>query len=519
MSHRERSGAGSGVVFGPYRLDADEGCLWRRNNRIRLSTTDSAILAYLVSRAGRLVTRDDLLGALWPGVAVTPGVVKVRVRRLRRTLGDRVDRPRFIETVRGRGYRFIARVSTRSYVSSELEAAGAKRDVLRHLCRAARNAIRRRAPHEAIAVARRALCLLSSLTDAGERAGAEQELRITLGRLELARRACDAPEIITNYARLRELCDERPSDPSFLPGLVALARFELNRADVRTAHDLATRVHQLAQQGRHRDLAGAHTLLGAIEFNAGRLVSAEQHFARALALYDAPQSQALATAYGEHIEVPVQAYRALVLWHRGFPQRALQASRAAVATARGLGLPAPMAFALGMAAWLHRLRGEAVAAGRLAAQLRDLATVEGFPFWLAQATFELGWARAARGDTDEGRALMQDGLQQYRATGARLYEVGDRVAFLEVVPDAIAEHGASIDELIAAIARSGQLYHESTLHRLKAEWLLQRGDDDAATISFERAIAVAAAQAARPLEHRARAGLNSIRARRRLVPR
>ena len=106
MSHRERSGTGGGVVFGPYRLDADEGCLWRRNKRIRLSTTDSAILAYLVSRAGRLVTRDDLLGALWPGVAVTPGVVKVRVRRLRRTLGDRVDRPRFIETVRGRGYRF-----------------------------------------------------------------------------------------------------------------------------------------------------------------------------------------------------------------------------------------------------------------------------------------------------------------------------------------------------------------------------------------------------------------------------
>ena len=514
MRQRERLSARGGIAFAPYRLDAREGCLWRGNKRIPLSTTDGAILAYLVSRAGRLVTRDELLAALWPGVAVTPGVVKVRVRRLRRTLGDRVTRPRFIETVHGRGYRFIGSVGQ----TGELEAASAERDTVRHLCRAARNAIRRRAPHEAIAVARRALPLLSSLTDAGERAAAEHELRITLGRLELVRRACNPPEVVANYARLRVLCDERPNDASVLPGLVALVRFELNRAEIRTAYELATRVHQLAEQGRHHDLAGAHTLLGAVEFNAGRLASADEHLARALSLYDAPQSHALGTAYGENVEVPLQGYRALVLWHRGFPQRALQASRAALATARELGLPAPMAFALGIAAWLHRLRGEAEAAGGFATQLRAFATDAGFPFWLAQATFELGWAVAARGDTEEGRALMQDGLQQYRATGARLYEVGDHVAWLEAIPAAIAEHGAAVDELITSVTRTGQLYHASALHRLRGEWLLQRRDDAAATASFERAIAIAAAQGARPLERRARAALHRARSRH-LVPR
>jgi DNA-binding winged helix-turn-helix (wHTH) protein len=520
-------GAGGTIAFAPYRLDAQEGCLWRGNKRIPLSATDSAILAYLVSRAGRLVTRDELLAALWSGVAVTPGVVKVRVRRLRRTLGDRVMRPRFIETVHGRGYRFIAlvgkpsspdvprRQARRDFVArtADVDPANAQRDMLRHLCRAARNAIRRRAPHEAIAVARRALPLLPSLTDPGERADTEQELRVTLGRLELVRRECDAPGVAENYARLRALCDERPGDPSSLPGLVALARFELNRAEVRTAQELAARVHELAQQGRHRDLAGAHTLLAAAHFNAGRLASAEEHLARALLLRDAAQSQALATAYGENVEVPVHAYRALVLWHRGFPQRALQACRVALVRARGLALPAPMTFALGMAAWLHRLRGEADAARGYATQLRVLATDEGFPFWVAQASFELGWAVAARGDTEKGRALMQDGLAQYCATGARLYDVGDRVALLEVIPGAIAEHGATIDELITSVMRTGQLYHESTLHRLKAEWLLQRGDDDAATSSFERAIAVAAAQGARPLERLARAGLYRLRTR------
>jgi DNA-binding winged helix-turn-helix (wHTH) protein/tetratricopeptide (TPR) repeat protein len=522
--------AGTRIAFTPFRLDPQESCLWRRNKRIPLSATDTAILAYLVSRAGRLVTRDELLAALWPDVAVTPGVVKVRVRRLRRTLGDRAARPRFIETVHGRGYRFIARISEPSSVPSDLPVRGAGRDsaghpggshaasvdgdTLRHLCRAARNAIRRRAPHEAIAIAHRALPLLSSLTDAGERAAAEQELRITLGRLELVRRACNAPEVAANYARLRALCDERPEDPSVLPGLVSLARFELHRAEIRTAQELAARVHRLAERGRHRDFAGAHTLLGAVEFNAGRLASADAHLARALSLYDAEQSHALGTAYGENVEVPLQGYRAVVLWYRGFPQRALQASRTALATARALGLPAPMAFALGMAAWLHRLRGEADVAGAFATELGAVASDAGFPFWLAQATFERGWAVAARGDTDEGRALMQDGLDRYRATGARLYEVGDHVALLDVVAGASAEHGAAIDELITSVARTGQLHDESALHRLRAEWLLRRGDDEAATASFERAIAVAAAQGAKPLERRARAGLHRIRPRR-----
>jgi DNA-binding winged helix-turn-helix (wHTH) protein len=493
-----------GIAFPPYRFDVQEGCLWKGRKRVPLSGTDSAILGYLVLRPHRLVTRDELLRALWPGIAVTPGVVKVRVRRLRRTLGDRIRRPRFIETVHGRGYRFIANVGR----TPRREPGSAQGDSLRHLCRVARNAIRRRSPQEAIAVARRALPLLPSLRDAGERASVEQELRTMLGRLELVRCRSDAPEAVANYARLRQLCDVRPADPSFLPGLVALTRFELNRAEIHDAHALAMQVHQLAEESRQRDLAGAHVLLGAVDFNAGRLVSAEEHFAQARTLYDAAQSDALATAYGENVEVPLEAYRALVLWHRGFPRRALQASRAALASARALRLAAPMAFALGMATWLHRLGGQTAAAQRFATQLHRLATDEGFPVWAAQATFERGWAIAARGNAHDGRALMQDGLEQYRATGARLYEIGDRIALLEIAHGAIEEDAATIDELITAVNRTGQRHHEPALHCLKGDWLLQRGHEAEAAASFERAIAVAIAQGATSLERRARVALS-----------
>ena len=71
-----------------------------------------AVLCCLVTQAGQLVTKDALLEAVWPETVVSEAVVTVAMRTLRRVLGDQARTPRFIETVHGRGYRFIAPVST-----------------------------------------------------------------------------------------------------------------------------------------------------------------------------------------------------------------------------------------------------------------------------------------------------------------------------------------------------------------------------------------------------------------------
>ena len=71
-----------------------------------------AVLCCLVTQAGQLVTKDALLEAVWPETVVSEAVVTVAMRTLRRVLGDQAHTPRFIETVHGRGYRFIAPVST-----------------------------------------------------------------------------------------------------------------------------------------------------------------------------------------------------------------------------------------------------------------------------------------------------------------------------------------------------------------------------------------------------------------------
>jgi hypothetical protein len=67
-------------------------------------------LRYLVAHAGRLVTQEELLDAIWPGVYVQPEVLQRHMFEIRSVLGDNPKNPGYIETLPRRGYRFIARV-------------------------------------------------------------------------------------------------------------------------------------------------------------------------------------------------------------------------------------------------------------------------------------------------------------------------------------------------------------------------------------------------------------------------
>jgi DNA-binding winged helix-turn-helix (wHTH) protein len=104
------------MEFAGFRLDTINLCLWRRGNvgedeRTALTPKAFDVLRYLVEHAGRLVTQDEILSALWPQSYVNPEVLKRHVLEVRKALGDDPRNPRFIETMQRRGYRFIAPVS------------------------------------------------------------------------------------------------------------------------------------------------------------------------------------------------------------------------------------------------------------------------------------------------------------------------------------------------------------------------------------------------------------------------
>jgi len=104
--------------FHAFRLDTANQCLWRGQERVSIPPKPYDMLRYLVQNPGRLVTHDELLEKLWPETYVNPELIRKYILDIRKVLGDRPDKPEFIETVTKRGYRFIAPVTDESAAES-----------------------------------------------------------------------------------------------------------------------------------------------------------------------------------------------------------------------------------------------------------------------------------------------------------------------------------------------------------------------------------------------------------------
>src|SRR6266849_9716904 len=106
-------GANSGTLrFGAFEADLRSGELRKDGIKVKLEGQPFQVLAALLERPGQLVTREELQKDLWPDetfVDFEQGI-NAAVKRLRVALEDSADKPRFIETLPRRGYRFIARV-------------------------------------------------------------------------------------------------------------------------------------------------------------------------------------------------------------------------------------------------------------------------------------------------------------------------------------------------------------------------------------------------------------------------
>jgi Tol biopolymer transport system component/DNA-binding winged helix-turn-helix (wHTH) protein len=96
--------------FGEYCLSADDRMLLRGKERVDVSPRVMSLLLVLVENAGRLVSKETLMGRVWSDSFVEEGNLNRTVSRLRKVLGEKPDENRFIETVPRVGYRFVADV-------------------------------------------------------------------------------------------------------------------------------------------------------------------------------------------------------------------------------------------------------------------------------------------------------------------------------------------------------------------------------------------------------------------------
>ncbi len=97
--------------FKDFRLDFTEKTLQGRNGVIPLTPKVFETLCVLVENAGHLIEKDELMQKLWQDRFVEESNLTFNIKMLRKALGDNAQKPRFIETVQSRGYRFIAKVS------------------------------------------------------------------------------------------------------------------------------------------------------------------------------------------------------------------------------------------------------------------------------------------------------------------------------------------------------------------------------------------------------------------------
>jgi len=111
--------------FDGFEVDLRSGEVWKHGVRVRLQDQPFQVLRVLLERRGEIVTRDELKQMLWPAdmfVDFDDGL-NTAVKKIRDLLGDSAERPRYIETIPRRGYRFVGPAELSSSVHATVTVA------------------------------------------------------------------------------------------------------------------------------------------------------------------------------------------------------------------------------------------------------------------------------------------------------------------------------------------------------------------------------------------------------------
>src|SRR5262249_18533655 len=135
--------------------------------------------------------------------------------------------------------------------------------------------------------------------------------------------------------------------------------------------------------------------------------------------------------YGEDSGVVCHSRAAWALWLLGYPAQALAHTHEAKMLAQQVAHPFSLGYVLSCAAVFHQYRRDVHDTQADATAAIDLATAQGFPYWIALSSILRGWALTQQGQTQEGIEQMHQGLRAHRATGAEI----SRPYFLALLAD------------------------------------------------------------------------------------
>ena len=296
-------------------------------------------------------------------------------------------------------------------------------DAAEHWARAGALALEASADAEAVAHLKLALQQLAALPAGTERSEREAGCLITLGSAMAETRGYGATEVEEIFGRVYRLCTALGDSDALYSALTGLHAFYQVRGQLGRAVESGRGLVRIAAaSGDALRRAQAHRCLGWSLFCRGQFREAGVHLHTVLALFDRGRAAEHSRIHGMHPWVAGLANSSLLHWVTGGAEAALQYARQALDLARELRHPLALAYALTVSAALHTCRDEPALALQCVDEVHTLAAGGALPYWVAWASTLGGWARARLGDDEQGLAQLRAALDNYRATGAGLFE-------------------------------------------------------------------------------------------------
>jgi tetratricopeptide (TPR) repeat protein len=347
---------------------------------------------------------------------------------------------------------------------------------VRYLRFAAEQALGRSAHREAIELLQRGLQLIESLPGSDERDEYELDVLTTLAPALMAIRGWGSADPQHAYQRAKEIATQRGDQSRHAAVLVGLATVFEARADYRQSQLLLEDCLGRLADGRPESLlVESHALLACSLFHQGAFGQSIEHAKNAVTFYRPGLSHPLLAASGADPAIGAEDWAALSLWFLGYPDSAL--AKAEEVLRRAQNHVFTLALAQDQAAVVRMLRREPHAVRELAGAAIDMASTNGFPYWLAVGTILHGWARAMQGEGREGIIEIKAGMEGCRTTSVEM----DRPFYLGLLAEACIrnkqpdEAMSVLSDAFAMLHHPRTFFYEAELYRLRGIALMGAG--------------------------------------------
>ena len=378
--------------------------------------------------------------------------------------------------------------------------------------RAAQAAARLYAHDETERLARRGLDVLAAAPEGPARTETELELQMTYAMALKTGCGYAVPEVGAAYARARALSRAVTDPARVVPVLVGLSAHHLVAGEITTSRDVALEMLELFERLGDPNLQMmGNWSLGAALFHLGDLRGAHARLERGLELYDPAFHRGRVWETGIEPGIFCRCEYSRTLTHLGFPDRGLAEVRQAVAQARALDHPQPLAFALLFEIFAHLARRSPRDVQRTYDQLAVVCHAHGIAQEVHWAAPLCGRALLDLGDTRRGLRVLEEGLAAHTITRSALlrpYYFLLLAGGLLRVREYTRAQRALDDARAVAVATSQQAFG-SEQSRLQAELLAATGNGAEAEQGYRDALAAARQQGAVWHELRAARGYAS----------